>query len=239
MIILTTSCFGCDSENALDCIKITGEIIQQQVQLDYFNAIEALDEIDVYLINSLEQKVVIKTGKNLAPKINLEVKNQLLTITNDNKCNWTRSPQNPGVYIYSNEIISIAIFDYVNIYAEDTLAQRNLSIYSDGTGNFDMKVDLDSLLIESIYISNFHFSGESDYLYLNFINDSQFYGKNLKSVHCNVLHNGSNRIETFPIQSLEGQVQSTGSLYYFNDPEYLNVAVTGSGKLVDLSNSFN
>jgi hypothetical protein len=227
---------GCNNENALDCFKTTGEIIQQEVNLTHFNSIEVLDEVDVYLIHSEDQKVVIKAGINLMPKIILEVKDGLLTISNNNKCNWTRSPENPGVYIYSNDISSIAIFDFSNFFSEDTVMLNDLKIYSDGTGNFDMILDVDSLYIESIYISNFKFSGIANYLSLNFTDDSQFYGGNLKSQYCEIYHKGSNRVEIYPVQSLTGALKSTGSLYYYNNPGILDITVSGSGELVDLSN---
>lgn len=234
-IIFMSSLSGCDNENALDCFKTTGAIVQQEISLDDFHLIEVIDEVDVYLINSEVQKVVIKAGKNLIPKINLQVKDQLLTITNDNKCNWTRSPENPGVYIFSNHIRGISIYDYSNFYSEDTLALNSLDIYSDGTGNFNMKLNVDSLSVESIYISNFEFIGEAQYLYVYLSDDSQFYGSNLKSQHCEIIHKGSNRVEVYPIKTLEGSLQSTGSLYFFYDPEVKDISVTGSGELVDLS----
>jgi hypothetical protein len=226
---------GCNSENAWDCFKTSGEIIEQEILLDAFHTIEVLDEVDVYLSNSEDQHVIIKAGKNLIPKINLKVKDEILTITNDNSCNWKRSPENPGIYIHSNDVTSIHIYDYINIYAEDTLSQNSLFIFSDGTGNFNMKLDVDSLRIESIYISNFEVSGNTDYLHLNFINDGQYYGKNLKSAFCKINHNGSNRIEVYPIESLKGTLRSTGSLYYYYDPVELDVTVSGIGKLIDMS----
>jgi hypothetical protein len=228
--------FGCDSNNAPDCFKTTGDIVQQEIQLDDFTSIETLDEIDIYLSGSEEQKVIVKAGENLIPKIHLTVKNKVLTITNDNKCNWRRSPGNPGVYVYSNDLSSISIFDFSNIYTMDTLVLDNLHIYSDGTGNFDMIMNTDSLFIESIYISNFNMTGQTDFLHILFNDDSQFIGKDLKSSYCEISHFGSNRIETYPIVSLTGTVESTGSLYYYNEPDILDVMVYGTGTLIDLSN---
>jgi hypothetical protein len=234
-VITVLSYFGCDNENALDCFKKTGEIIQEEISLEFFNSIEVLDEIDVYLYNSNEQKVIIKAGKNLIPKIKLEVNEQILSVRNDNRCNWRRSPGNPGIYIYLNDLKNISIFDFSNFYTEDTLVLDKLHIYSDGTGNFDMKLDADSIFIESIYISNYEMAGKTNFLHINFSDDSQFFGRQLKSSYCEILHYGSNRIELYPLLSLIGSLQSTGSLYYFNDPDILDVKVLGSGELIDQS----
>lgn len=226
---------GCDSENAFGCFKKPGELIEQEIQLDSFSIIKALDEVDVYLVNSSEQRVLIKAGKNLIPQIHLTVEYGILTITNDNSCNWVRSPENPGVYIFSNNISGIEIFDFANIYSKETLILDNLSIFSDGTGNFDMKIDLDTLFVKSAYISNFTFSGNADFLDLIITADSRFLARDLSIIDILIDHNGSNRVELYPINKLEGVIQSTGYVYYFHEPEILDVTVRSTGKLIYLS----
>lgn len=226
---------GCDSENAFGCFKKPGELIEQEIQLEPFSIIKALDEVDIYLVNSSEQRVFIKAGKNLIPQIHLTVEDGLLTITNDNSCNWVRSPENPGVYIFSNNISGIEIFDFANIYSEETLILDNLSIFSDGTGNCDMNIDVDSLIVKSIYISNLTFSGNADFLDLIITGDSRFLSRNLSAINILIDHNGSNRVELYPINKLEGVIQSTGSVYYFHEPEILDVTVRSTGQLIYLS----
>ena len=227
--------FSCDSENALDCFKKPGEIIEQEIQLDSFNSIEAHDEMDIYLVNSNEQKVIIKAGKNLISKIHLNVEQEILTISNDNTCNWVRSPENPGIYIFSNDISSIDIFDFANIISEEPLKLDNLRIFSDGTGNFDMNIDIDSLFVESIYISNFTFTGNAGFIDLILTGDSRFLAGNLLTGDIKINHNGSNRVELYPIDSLKGVIQSTGSVYYYHEPKILDVTVRGAGRLINLS----
>lgn len=239
LILSITFCalffIGCDSENAIDCFKKSGMVIEQEIQLDSFSSIEAYDEVDIYLVNSVEQKVIIKAGKNLIPEIHLKVEGGILNITNDNTCNWIRSSENPGIYIFSNDISSIGIFDFANIISEETLKLEKLSIFSDGTGNFEMNIDVDSLLVESIYISNFDISGNAGFVDLVLTGDSRFIAGNLLTDDIKIDHNGSNRVELYPINSLKGVLRSTGSLYYFHEPEILDVTVNGSGQLIYLS----
>jgi len=235
IVLYAISFYSCDNENALDCLKKPGEIVEQEVQLDSFNSIEAHDEMDIYLINSNEQKVIVKAGKNLISKINLNVEHEILTLSNDNTCNWIRSPENPGIYIFSNDISGIGIFDFANIISEESLKLDNLSIFSDGTGNFEMNVDIDSLFVESIYISNFTFTGNAGFIDLILTGDSRFLAGNLLTGDIIIDHNGSNRVELFPINSLKGVVQSTGSVYFFHEPEILDVTIRGAGQLINLS----
>lgn len=236
LIVLYAFTFsGCDNENAFGCFKKPGEIVEQEIQLDSFSFIEAHDEVDIFLINSTEQKVIIKAGKNLIPQIHLDVEDDILNIRNDNSCNWVRSPENPGIYIFSNDVSGIGIFDFVNVFSEETLTLDNLSIFSDGTGNFDMNIEVDSLFVESIYISNFTFKGDADFLDLIITGDSRFLARNLSIIDVEIDHNGSNSVELYPVNKLKGIIQSTGSVYYFHIPDILDVTVKSTGQLIYLS----
>ena len=235
IIIYIFSFSGCDSENAFGCFKKPGEIIEQEIHLDTFSLIEVHDEMDIYLINSAEQRVIIKAGKNLIPQIHLNVEADKLTISNDNSCNWVRSPENPGIYIFSNDVAGIDIYDFANIYSEETLVLDKLSIFSDGTGNFDMNIDVDSLMVRTVYISNFEFKGNVEFLDLLITGDSRFLARNLSVEDVIIDHSGSNRVELYPLKSLKGVIQSTGSVYYFYEPEILDVTIKSTGQLIYLS----
>lgn len=232
---LSLSFFSCNNENAVDCFKKTGEITSKELSVEPFHSIIVTDEADVYLENGKEQRIVVKTGKNLISNIHFNVKDSILTISNDNRCNWVRMPGNPGIYIQNEQLRKIEIFDYANFYAQDTLRLNKLEIFSDGTGNFDLSLKVDTLQIESIYISNFKLAGKVQFLEIRFTDDSQLDGKELISEFNIIHHGGSNLIELFPIKVLTGELSSTGDLYYYHDPELLEVTIFNSGQLVNYS----
>jgi hypothetical protein len=194
-----------------------------------------IDEADIYLADGSEQHVEIRSGKNLIPEIHMEVVDSVLTIRNENSCNWRRMPGNPGIYIKNNSLRRVEIYDYANFYSIDSLTLEQLDIYSDGTGNFDLLVSMDVLRIESIYVSNFHLRGQVKFLEISFGNDSRFDGSELISDFNEVQHHGSNLIELFPVKELTGELGSTGSLCYYHSPEFLDVKINHTGKLLDCS----
>jgi len=232
--LLGITLFSCDNENALECFKKTGEMTEEEFFLDPFTEIVVMDEADVYLDNGPHQKIYIKAGENLISDINFNVTDSVLTITNKNRCNWVRTPGNPGIYITNNLLDKIEIYDYSNFYTVDTLSLKKLEIYSDGTGNFDITLNLDTLYIESIYISNFKIAGYINSLNILFTNDSRFDGKQLLSNFNEIKHHGSNLIELYPLKSLTGELNSTGSIHYYFDPEFIDVRIEGSGKLIGI-----
>lgn len=235
LVCLSFSLFSCDRENAADCFKKTGAITTREFDLQPFHSIVVMDEADIYLGNGTHQQVEIKAGKNLIPEIHFEVQDSILTITNDNRCNWTRTPENPGIYIQNNQLKKIEIYDYVNFYTPDTLHLDRLQIYSDGTGNFDMILDVNSLKIESMYISNYKLTGRVKKLEILFLDDSRLDGKSLVSEFNSIQHKGSNLIELYPIKELTGEISSTGDLCYYHVPVLLDVKINYTGKLMDCS----
>jgi len=236
IVFLSYLFVSCENDDAAGCFKKTGDIVTMEFNLEPFHSIVVMDEADVYLGNGPDQRVEIKAGSNLIPGIQFEVKDSTLTITNDNRCNWVRTPGNPGIYVRNDRLRKIEIYDYVNFYTQDTLRLPKLQVYSDGTGNFDMILDVDSLQVESIYISNFKLAGRAKFLEVLFKDDSQLDGKELISEFNVVHHGGSNLIELFPMEELTGEVSSTGDLCYYHVPDFLDVTITYSGKLINCSN---
>jgi hypothetical protein len=224
---------SCDNDRVVDCLKKTGEITSVDYPVDFFHTVKVLDEVDIYLLNGENQRIELVAGKNLLSNIRFEVKDSVLTISNNNRCNWVRTPGNPGIYIYNNHLRRIEIYDYSNFYTPDSLHLKTMELFSDGTGDFDLLVDVDTLLVESIYISNFTFSGKVNFLGILFTDDSRFNGKELISEYNIIDHNGSNLIELYPLKVLSGQLNSTGDLYFYHDPEILDVVINHSGKLIN------
>lgn len=235
VLILITWLISCDSEDALDCFQKTGEITEHGVILEPFYMVRVQNEVDVYLSNATEQQVVIRAGKNLIPEIKLTVEDGILSIENNNTCQWHRTPGNPGVYIASDLVRKVEIFDYSNIYSVDTLKRDRMDLYSDGTGNFEMTVLVNSMKIESAYISNFMISGEAGFLELNLFNDSRFLARDLAVIDISIMHRGSNLVEVNPQHSLTGTLERTGDIRYYHKPQVLDVLISGTGKILDFS----
>jgi hypothetical protein len=235
VVCLGLSFVSCDNENSADCFKKTGDNVVREFSLESFHSIVVIDEMDVYLENGSNQRVEVIAGKNLIPEIHLEVKDSILTVTNNNRCNWTRTPGNPGIYIQNDQLRRIEIYDYVNFYAVDSLHLNKLQIFSDGTGNFDMMLEVDSLLIESIYISNFLLAGRTRFMEILVKDDSRLNAKELISDFNVVHHGGSNLIELFPVEELTGEISSTGNLCFYHVPEFLDVKISHTGRLINCS----
>ena len=92
---------------------------------------------------------------------------------------------------------------------------------SDGAGIGDFRLDLqtEQLFIESNSVSNFYLSGQSQNLHVFFSwGNGIFYGENLIANAITFYHRGSNDVILFPINSISGDIYSTGNVVLKNNP---------------------
>src|ERR1035437_4176093 len=79
----------CKKENLCDCIKRTGAIVTETRTINGFDSIVVQDNMNVFIIQDPNFEVKVEAGKNIVPLITTSVVNGTLTISNNNRCNWT------------------------------------------------------------------------------------------------------------------------------------------------------
>jgi hypothetical protein len=94
-IVAAFSFNGCKKENNCVCLKRTGTIIKDVRHTLPFDEIIVEDNLKVFVIQDTFCEVTVQAGENLVSLIRTEVENGKLTITNNNRCNWTRSYDKP------------------------------------------------------------------------------------------------------------------------------------------------
>lgn len=226
---------ACDSEHAPECFKASGAYSEREVPVEFFSKLIVMDEAEVYLRSEGEPGIVIRGGKNIIPDIDFNFSGETLTITNRNKCLWVRKAGNPEIHITNPDLRVLEAYDFSNFHTPDTLVYPHLFILTNGTGNFDLTVRIDSFLINSDYISNFRIRGEAGYFKLYLVNDSRFDCRELVSGRTRIHHAGSNLLELYPTESLYGEMRGTGNVHYFYHPPLVDVDISGSGELIDRS----
>ena len=109
--ILSIIVTACNKPNAPDFIKSTGEQTTETRFINSFSSIDLNGKITLYLISGNENKIEIKAGKNLIPKITTQVNQSVLTIDNNNTFNWVRSYKKDeiSVYVYFTNLEKLII----------------------------------------------------------------------------------------------------------------------------------
>jgi hypothetical protein len=216
-------------EKPSDCVESTGDVITKDVPVTAFNRLEVKRGIAVVLIQGPEYKVQIQTGENLIENIEVTQNGTNLILQDNSTCNWVREFGQTTVYVTApdlDEIYSktertisssgVLTFD-LKIVSFDSNAD---GLEGAGTGDFNLQLNSANLEVYSNNVSRFFLSGTISNLarFEFYAGDSRIEAENLMAQNIHVFHRGSNDMIVFPVQSITGNLYSTGNLICKNYP---------------------
>ena len=238
-IILVASC---NSEDAPGCFKKAGEIVQDEVAVDPFNEIIVYERVKLFIQQGPVQKVVIETGKNLRQDVSVEVIDNRLSIRNENSCNLVREYGLTKVYVTipdltwlqnssGSSIESIGTLKLNNLYLLSVNQENDLSIHTDG--DFILDLDVENLKITNDNVSNYFLTGKAENFNVFFAaGDGRLDAPGLIVKNYQIFHRGTNKMIVFPVESIKGELRSSGNVIAKNRPAVVNVESYYTGRLI-------
>ena len=82
---------ACRKPEECKCLKSNGKQVEQHRSLNSFNKIVLRDNVNLTILQDTINDMVLNVPENLANFVKTEVKDSVLNISNDNRCNWLRS----------------------------------------------------------------------------------------------------------------------------------------------------
>ncbi len=239
-IICLIGFISCNSEDAGNCWQTAGTIIQQEFETPVFTRILVQKKVELIITEGPTQKVVVETGKNLMPDIEVQVIDNQIIITNHNTCNFLRDYGLTKVYITSPNITEIRNASELNVSSAGVLTYPTLYLRSTGekndylaVGDWHLNIENTKVIIWSNGISNFYINGTTNNLDINFSDgDTRFEGENFIAQQVKVKNVSSNDMLINPVESLTGSIHSTGNVVSYNTPPVVNVEELSVGKLI-------
>ncbi|MBL7885493.1 MAG: DUF2807 domain-containing protein [Flavobacterium sp.] len=228
-IVLVVLLVFISCEKPSDCVESTGDIFVKEVEVTAFNRLEVHPGIAVVITEGTEYKVQIQTGENLMENIEVRQEGTNLILRDNTTCNWVREFGQTTVYITAPNLDEIysktertistngALTFDLKIVSFDSNAD---GLEGAGTGDFIMQFNSANLEINSNNVSRFYLSGTiSNLATFNFYaGDSRIEAENLIAQKIHVFHRGTNDMTVFPVQSITGNLYSTGNLICKNYP---------------------
>lgn len=211
---------SCKKEEA-GCFTPTGDVKKETRSLSNFHQINLYDNIHLILIPGSENKVEVEAGENLIAGISTQIENGELNITNENKCNFTRSYKVPvNVYVTYTNLREIVHYGAGKVSNQDTIQQTYFAITQyNGAGDFDLTIDCDSLLaLLHTGAGNLYAKGKVNYGYLYSAANSIFYCEDLVTQNLHVHNKTTGDFFVHAIQSLLVEVRSNSTVYYKGNP---------------------
>lgn len=239
-IFLVLWLLSCNSENAGDCFQTTGNIVEQEIEVPPFSKILVNENVALIIRQGTEQEVVIQTGKNLLPDVSAKVENNKLILSDNNSCNYVRNYGTTKIYVTAPDITEIRSSSQLPVYSEGVLKFTSMDIYSEdylsdyqSVGEFYLELDMTTVRFVFNNLSNAYVSGHVENLDINFSSgNSRFMGENLLAEHVTFYHRSSNDVIVNPVQSLVGDIYSTGDVRSKNHPGIVEVVEHYRGRLI-------
>jgi len=208
-----------------DCFKGNGAAVIQTFPLENFTKIKVYEGIGLVVKEGPAYEVKIAAPHTILENIEVKLEGDMLVVKDRSTCNIARDYGQTVVYVTTPFLEEIHSKTEQDILSDGVLAFPELKLYSvdisdgAGTGDFRLKLDTQLLYIESNNVSNFYVSGETNRLIVIFSwGNGIFNGEQLQSNSIDVYHRGSNDMTFFPIQSIVGNIYSTGDIILKNRP---------------------
>lgn len=227
---------SCQKENMGDCFKSTGDIAVEYRTVATFDTIEALDNINIFLTNDTFFEIRIEAGENLIPLIKTEVKNNKLSIRNDNKCNWVRSFSVPvNVYVTMptpgavyNEGIGV-------IKSLNTLTNRTMIIKMSNSGDVDLMLDIPHLLVNlAAAQGNLYLQGEANLFELFCIGTTILKAEHLITEKTFITTSGTGDMYVNASAEVGATITWIGNVYYTGTAIEAYANYSSTGRLIRL-----
>lgn len=229
-------------ENAPDCLQGAGETVQEAVAVLPFTDITVFENIKLVVRHGTEQEVLIETGKNLRPEVTAVVEDGVLILRDANTCNLFREYGKTTIRVTTPELRNLRSSSGWPIRSEGTLAFDDLRLISESfanpgaattDGSFELDLDTGRVQIVANGIAAFRLSGQTGQFSITIAaGDSRVEARDLQAGVVRVDHRGSNDLEVYPLQRLEGRIRGYGDVISYNRPDEVAVEELYRGRLL-------
>ncbi|MCY2686050.1 head GIN domain-containing protein [Salinimicrobium sp. TH3] len=236
------SLVSCDTEDTPDCFQTAGKKITKEIRVKTFHELLVYEDINLYIEQGTEHKVVVETGENLMKEISAEVVDGRLILRNSNGCNFLRDYGLTSIYVTvpnlewlqnsGNQVIrSVGELHFPEIWLRSLNQERAKGVYT--VGDFDLHLVSNLVRVTGDDFSNFFLRGETDYLNLYIANgDGRVEAQEMIAGTVEIQHRGTNKLLVNPQQVLKGEIRSTGDVISVNRPPVVQVETFYTGKLI-------
>lgn len=215
-----------------DCIKRTGEIIDEKREVASFYKIKAEDNVNVFITQDTIQEVVVRAGKNIVPLIETAIEDGTLIIRNHNRCNWSRSYKKEiSVYIKVRSIKWIINEGTASITSLNAIVQDTLDIQTTNSGDLDLKVNTSRLVSHIFGSGDIRLSGLTYEHSCNVGGTSYMYAKGLETGYTYIDTHTIGPSEIWCNGMLICVIERKGDVHCYGHPTTVNKTIKSTGQL--------
>lgn len=233
IIIISTLILGiflqaCDKE----IIKPSSEIVTKEYDFSKFTSLDVANDFKVYVNFSDEaEKVSVEVNENLMEHVVVGMNNGILEIRLKNNVN-INGKETLNAYVSAAMINDFQASGDVEIFLQDKLATKNVSIKLSGDSKFDGVLETTSLNANLKGDSYLTLVGSADSLDINLSGDSKIerYDFTVKNLKIDLKGDSEGYLSV--TESIDIKARGDSNLYYKGDATIINEDLSGDSKLI-------
>jgi hypothetical protein len=219
------------------CLQGAGEVTTETRTAAPFTEIALYNRVNVVLIQDTVNSIQVEAGRHLLSGIETSIENNVLTIADNNTCNWARDLDTRiKVFIHAANLQKINYYGSGDVTSANTLQAEKLAIDSwEGVGSF--KLDLAVQHCDVILRKNntdVTLSGNCDFAYVYCGDQGKADLRNLVCNQVSVDHKGIYDTYVNAKDSLAANVLYKGNVYYKGHPPVMQAVCTNTGKMISI-----
>ena len=230
--------FSCKKENMNDCFTSRGVTAVERRELNSFRQIKLGKRIQLVLIEDTVNYAVVEAGSNLMPSIITSVEGEILTIKNQNKCNWVRTYKDSIlIKLHYTNLYSIEMTGASKITNQDTLRNSDtLRLeFRDASGDVNMMVENKRVeIIQHTGASDVTINGITDDLsiYMSGLGWGDYSKLYSKTVYLDT--RSAADVKVYAQLRFDFKLRFSGDVYYRGPGTVYSTSIIGDGKIVKL-----
>jgi hypothetical protein len=227
---------GCEREQWDDCITSTGPERIEERAVGGFHTVDLSDRVDLVLEPRASGTVAVEAGRNLLGQVGTEVRDSVLYIANDNRCNWVRSfKPRITVHVPVTAVRKLVLRGTGDVSCTDTLRVQDFRVEQHGAqGTTDLLLDVHTCAV------GLHTGAGDVRLRGRCTSQADLYSgimapidaSQLRARFVAVNNSGIADIRCWATEGLDAQLYSVGDVYYRGDPGSVQSLVLGEGRLI-------
>lgn len=210
---------GCKKKG---CLESSGVAIMQSRPASSFHKVVINDNINVVFTQDATESIRVQAGEKLQSFIACDIKNNILTISNNSSCSWMRgASENITVYVGEKNM------DNIELHGSGTISSTNTITSPDLTIDAFEAVSVVNLSLQcfnasfSIREENaiYNISGTVNTCYLYCGQKGTMDLRNLQATECEIDYRSIFNSFVWVKNQLKVRVQYKGSVYYKGTPQ--------------------
>ncbi|MFT5890862.1 MAG: hypothetical protein ACI9Y7_000960 [Dokdonia sp.] len=241
-LLFITLSYGCDSEDAIDCLQTDGDPITRTLELPFFDKVRTENDMRLEITQGNTQSITIETRENLFNDLVFKVEDDTFIMQNQNGCNLVRNFGRTLVRITVPNLTLIKNSATYEIRSNGTLTFPRVRLESvttpgldspNKTGDFFLDFQSDRILIVANGMSDFYITGTTEELDINFSDEfPTLFAGDLIAQDVIVRHVGAAPMIVNPQASITGEIRATGDVIAKNQPPIVDVEELFTGRLI-------